>query len=93
MVCLPRFSSQSENWKETSHRPDNLADQLGTEGQTMAGQWWAGPHLYCPCLEVHIDLLLKLPDCEEFAGTLCLSSQRDIESTDFVLLSTINLSL
>lgn len=55
----------------------------------MASQWWAGPHLYCPCLEVHIDPLLKLQDPEEFAGTLCPSSQRDIESIAFFLLITI----
>lgn len=74
--ACPDVSSQSENWKETSHRPDNLADQFGTEGQTMACQWWAGPHLYSPCLEVHIDPLLKLQDPEEFAGTLSVFPMR-----------------
>lgn len=59
----------------------------------MAGQWWAGRHLYCPCLEVHIDPWWNFRTLRSLLELFCPSSQRDTESIAFFSLALITLSL
>lgn len=59
----------------------------------MAGQCWAGRHLYCPCLEVPIDPSWNVRTLRSLLELFCPSSQRDTESIAFFSLALITLSL
>lgn len=68
--------------KGISYISNNLSDHLQdeTKSMMMMGQWRAGPHLDCICLDPHVlylnfELISDLHGFEAAAGSLCASSQ------------------